>query len=129
MAFNIFKTNQELTDAKAENARLLKLLAEKETEITQLSETIDKITESNLDLTKQVETLKGEIEAAKKSAGAQAANILATVGVPEGTIKPETEAAPALTPDEAMKQFNALSDPLARRAFWAKHKELLKLSK
>lgn len=122
MKFNLFKTAQELTDAQAEVSRLIKALADKETELEQIRKTNDELTDSNLELGKQVENLKADVEAAKKSASKEAANILANVGVPEGTIK-DTPAA-AKTEADILAEFNTLRGA-AQTKFYQSHREAI----
>ena len=119
--FDIFKTSKELQQVKADNANLIKRLGDKETELTEARSVIEKLTTSNMELGKQVDGLKTDVEAAKKSANKEAAQILATVGVPEGTIK-ETPA--TKTDAETLAEFNALTGAAATK-FYNLHRDAI----
>jgi predicted nucleic acid-binding Zn-ribbon protein len=122
MAFNIFKSSKELEQVKADNAALVSNLAEKEKELTEARSLAQQLTDSNLELGKEIEGLKGQVETAKKSAGLQAAQTLAAIGIPEGTVKESVSADP--TAEEIFAQYQALqkTDPAAATNLYRQHR-------
>ncbi len=148
MFLNITKANARITELEADKASLITSLAAKEKDFDRLVVESAEQAQAMADHTAKIEALKAEqikaiealkaehaqaieakakeTEAAKTSAGKQAANIVASLGIPEGTI-PAEGAIPVLAPDVAFNQFNSLSNPEDRRAFWTQHRdEILK---
>jgi hypothetical protein len=121
MKFNIFKSETELTEAKAEITRLTTALATKETELTEARTFAEGLADSNRAFGKEIEELKAQVKGAKESAGKQAAEILASVGVPEGTVKTEAQEQKA-SPGELYEKMISLTDATERRAFYVKHR-------
>jgi chromosome segregation ATPase len=135
MIFNVRKLNKELEAVKADNAKLLEAIASKEKELAEAHKNAEELAASNVELDKQLEDAKAEIakvkdsakadvEAAKTAANKQAANIVASIGVAEGTIPESKEE--LMTPEKAASQFNSLKG-VARSEFFRKYEaEILK---
>jgi chromosome segregation ATPase len=122
MKFNIFKSETDLTEARAQIDGLVKSLATKETELTEAQKLAEGLADSNRELGKEIEQLKEQVKTAKESANRQAAETLASLGVPEGTVKPETASA-ELSAEEFHAKLNELqsTNPAAATQFYRQH--------
>jgi len=132
--FSLTKTSEELKQAKADNANLLERFRGVEAELDQARKHIDKITAGNLELTKQLETIKADYEQklaaankatdeAKASANKIAAQTLASLGVAEGTI--QENVAPVIPDEELYAQFIKLQGA-ERTEFYKAHRDAIR---
>jgi|ERR1041385_220706 CHASE3 domain sensor protein len=131
---NLFvsKANKEIEALKGDKEKLIEASVAQEAEIKQAHKSIEDLTAANAEQAKEIENLKAEIathkaetqkqvEAAKETAGKKAAEIVASVGIEQGTIKDSTQ---ETTPEQIAAQFEALKGA-ARAKFYAENKDAI----
>jgi molecular chaperone GrpE (heat shock protein) len=138
---NLFvsKANKEIEALKAEKEKFIEAAVAMEAEVKSAQKAVEDMAEAkvkgieemaaaNADLTKQLEAAKAEIvnlktvkqsevEAAKSTANKQAAQIVASLGVAEGTVKDATE---EVTPAQIAAHYKTLTGA-ARAQYFAEH--------
>jgi len=119
MTLNILKLNEQVKTLKADRDNLVKTSEAKDAQLADARKLVDSLTEANASLTGQVEVLKAELEVAKKSANRQAAETLAAIGVPEGTIKESISQ--EFTAEQVIAKFGALTGK-EKSEFYQKHR-------